>query len=454
MIVDSGGLMGAGADAGFLASAETLMWTLGGVSLVGVDTTLVIHDGTMLYHAFFGSAAPPEDATLERWLTSDPLWYQWQGPNSDAAATAAGADVMNAPGWLAQWQWQSQFFTEAPHGLNFPAPSVGTRVDFYDFDSMDNFYWGDHFYYLLARDIPGSVSTYNPATDQPDYTLPTPALPDRSTAATALNTELARPEYHTLRLELQHLLDPRCSPDPTSSTVPVPTILPDQTPTDYEACLATLGLNGNVSTLSETDTTVANGGVVETVPEQGDTVQPGTTVEIAANPSSAQISEPDDRCDVNNGAGATGATDDPPADGTGYPPYQLVEDSPYPAAIDPSASSPAITDVPLRWGTTGWGRRHILVKHPYTAADKVQTMQALADDTNPTPTRFTAASQWDFHHFYTMPDGGDTGGTVTCVRTVRVEYFVDKKALTAGLDGIRGIQNSYAGLYLGGLPGH
>lgn len=447
-----GSLMGTGADTGFLAGASDLVATLGPIGLAAADAGLLIHDGTLLFHALFGSAAPPQDsATLLRWTEwmGGSIGNSWEGPNAGAAETAAGDDVWNASGWLAEWMWQNQEFTEVPHGNDFPAPSRGTRVDFYQYDGLDNFHWGDHFYYLLARDIPGSVTSYNPNTDQPDYTLPTPALPDRSTAASALNTELARPEYHTLRLELQHILDPRCSPDPTSSTVTVPSVLPDETPSDYEACLTSLGLTGNVSTLGATDLDVGDGDVAESVPEEGDAVQPGTTVDIGANPTTPKISREDSRCDVDGGAGAPGSPGPPPADGTSYPNYQLVEDSPYPAATDPSGSMPAETAIPLRWGTSKWGWSHILRKHPYTAADKVQTQAALATDTTPIP---SWQNQWVFLYFYSVADGD--GGSLQCVRSVPVNYWANKSATDAGLTGIEGIQNSFTGAYIGGAPGH
>jgi hypothetical protein len=287
------GLMGAGADAGFLATSTELVATLGPIGLAAADTGLLIHDGDLLFHAFFGSSAPPEEATLWRWYSYVPFYGtdgtladSWEGPNLRAAEAAVGDEVMHAQGWLAQWEWGNPI-TVVPHGHDWPAPSIGTRVDIYDFDSIDDFYWGDHFYYLLARDIPGSVTTYNPNTDQPNYTVPTPALPDRSTAASALNTELAQPEYHTLRRELQHLLDPRCSPDPTSSTVTIPTVLPNETPSDYAQCLSTLGLNANpTATLpdSQADWGTPASDVVNAQPAPGVAVNPGSDVTIYANP--------------------------------------------------------------------------------------------------------------------------------------------------------------------------
>jgi hypothetical protein len=123
------------------------------------------------------------------------------------------------------------------------------------------------------------------------------------------------------------------------------------------------------------------------------------------------------------------------------------------AGTDPTASSPPQTTIPLRWGTVKWGWTHILLSHPYTSADENDTMLAL--ETDPTPTRsFDATKQWDFHYFYQVDDGTGDGGKVTCVRTVRVEYYQDPAAEAAGVFGIRGIQNSFAGLYIGGIPGH
>ena len=98
-----------------------------------------------------------------------------------------------------------------------------------------------------------------------------------------------------------------------------------------------------------------------------------------------------------------------------------------------------------------WGWRHVLQKHPYSAADRQQTQDALASDLSPTPA-FTSTHQWDFHLFFDASDGA--GGTLTCLRTVRAEYFQDPKASAAGVQGIRGIQNSYTGHYIGGLTGH
>jgi PASTA domain len=444
--------MGAGGGAGFLASESSLMWAIPSVGLLAADTGLLIHDGTLLFDALFGSAGPPQTYTLTGWYSaygyfdgSGTIGGTYVGVGTADAEAAMGDAVWNAPGWLALWNLgYNNNTTGAWDDTDFPAPSGGTRVDFQSAN-----YPTLHAFYLLARDIPGSVTTYNPATDQPDYSLPAPALPGRSTAVSALNTELARPEYHTLRLELQHILDPRCSPDPTSSTVTVPSVLPGETPDDYEACLTSLGLSANVATLGATDTDVGDGDVVETVPDEGDVVQPGTSVAVAANPTTAKISQHDDRCDVDDGAGAPGSPGNPPADGTGYPNYQLVPNSPYPAGTDPSGSEPPQTSIPLRWGTKGWGWSHVLRNHAYTEADETQTEAALATDANPMP---SWSNQWVFLYFYDVDDG--QGGSLQCVRSVPVNYWVNSNATDAGLTGIEGVQNSYTGAYLGGAPGH
>ena len=122
------------------------------------------------------------------------------------------------------------------------------------------------------------------------------------------------------------------------------------------------------------------------------------------------------------------------------------------ATVDPTGSSPAQLAIPLRWGTVDWGWRHILQTHPYTAADRQQTIEALATDADPTPSNaFTSRPQWDFHLYSTAPDG--SGGTIQCVRTVRVDYYQSTAAANAGVPGIRGIQNSFTGAVVNGSPG-
>jgi hypothetical protein len=231
----------------------------------------------------------------------------------------------------------------------------------------------------------------------------------------------------------------------------VPEILEDETPESYGECLESLGLTANVITMDATDTTVASGAVVETDPEEGTVVAPQHQVAVAVNPDQDERSTKDPRCDVGGGGGA-GDPGEPPPDGTGYPYYQLVEGSPYPAMVDPSGSSPPITEMPLRWGTVRWGWRKIRRKHPYTAADRVQTQAALTSGIPPIETPMTTTNQWDFLLLYPVDDGA--GGTIECLRTVRVEYHVDPKAQAQGLTGIRGIFNSYTGRYTGGIPGH
>ena len=441
------GLMGAGSEAGVLASPTDLLIALGPVGLATADTVLLVHDGDLLFHALFGSEPQYQGSgdKLMGWIASTNPYYPrtlgvaFSGVDSSLAEQALGDAEWNSPGWWAWWRtWTDSSMTE--ENWEAPAPSVGTRLDW-------SGGWGTHAFYLLAQDLPGAVEPYTTESPQPDATLPAPPLPSSQDLEANLNTALARPAYHVLRLELQHLLDPRCSPDPESATVTVPEVLNDETPADYQQCLASLGLESSVSALNETDTTVGNGDAVETAPEPGSSVQPGTTVDIAANPQTPQVSQPDPRCDVDNGEGSPGDPGNPPSDGTNYPAYQLVQDSPYPAAVDPTGESPPQTQIPLRWGTVDWGWRHILQKHPYTSADQQQTMQALATDGVPTPTGFKSRPQWDFHLFYTEPDG--SGGTLQCARTVRVEYYPSEAAEKAGVQGIRGIQNSFTGAVVG-----
>lgn len=348
---------------------------------------------------------------------------EWDG----AGACRSGGPVDAPSGWTAQiWQWNECW-------VGYGQPLVP--------------YYAEGFYVPASEVFSGPPADYDGQTA--DTVIQSSGIPDPGydTTKQALSTALQSGNYPTLTAWLAHQLDPRCYPDPLSSTVTVPSIVSDETPSDYQDCLTTLGLGANTTTLAETDTTVGNGDVVETDPESGSSVQPGTTVQVAANPQTPQFSQQDPRCDVDNGAGSPGDPGDPPSDGTNYPAYQLVQGSPYPAAVDPTGESPAQTEIPLRWGTTRWGWRHILQNHPYTSADQQQTMQALATDTSPTSDGYPSTNQWDFHLLYTEPDG--SGGTLQCARTVRVEYYQDPNAAKAGVQGIRGIQNSFTGAVVG-----
>jgi hypothetical protein len=232
-------------------------------------------------------------------------------------------------------------------------------------------------------------------------------------------------------------------PCPFWSLVPTPGT--NESAADYETQLTQAGVQANVTTLPETDTTVGEGDVVETNPEPGSVVAPDSTVDVAVNPKPPKVSQPDPRCDVDSGDGSPGDPDPAPADRTGYPAYQLVQGSPYTADVDPTNSSPPQTQISLRWGTIDWGWRHILQKRPYSGADQQQTEQALATDSNPM-LGWKTTSQWVFHYFYAMPDGQGDGDTITCVRSVPGEYWQDPNASKAGVTGIRGIQDSFTGL--------
>lgn len=242
--------------------------------------------------------------------------------------------------------------------------------------------------------------------------------------------------------------------NPDTMPVVVPAIEDNESPDTYTSQLSQVGLSADVQTLDETSPSAADGDVVESIPEPGDRVEPGTQVEVAANPRIGRYSQKDSRCDVGGG-GPAGDPGNPPSDGTNYPAYQDAPETqtPYTAGVDPSGSTPPETQIPLRWGTAGWGWRHILRGHTYTSDDESQTIEAVATDLAPT-SNWAPGKQWVFHLFYEMPDGLGDGANITCLRSVAVEYFVSKHALGAGLDGIRGIQDSYDGLYIGGLPGH
>jgi hypothetical protein len=385
----------------------------------------------------WGPTYDDQDPYPKGWIVSDynlqNIVWQYNPTGAPAGCAGGNAAPVAAPdGWTAKiWHWNDCFVGNG----NPLAPQ-----------------YAEGFYVPASEAISGPPGDYNGQTADEVIQSNGIADPGYDTTKQALTSALQSGDYPTLTAWLSYQLNPRCYPNPLNSTVTVPSISPDETPSNYENCLTTLGLSGSTTTLAETDTTVANADVTETSPESGDSVEPGTTVDIAVNPKTPQISEPDSRCNVDSKAGSPGDPGNPPSDGTNYPVYQLVKGSPYPAAVDPTGESPAQTQIPLRWGRVDWGWRHILQKHPYTSADEQQTMQALATDTAPTPGGFASTNQWDFHLFYTEPDG--SGGTIQCLRTVRVEYYQDPKAAAVGVLGIRGIQNSYTGLYTSGLPGH
>lgn len=371
----------------------------------------------------FGSDPTPSASSYA------PFRACWVGPTGLVLRNAGGgcSEMINS-GWHgAAWvSWIHCVIPcsqQTPTGLSTTAGSSGS------FNYVE---------YYIPMTFRKSNVTGNPT---PTFTSPAGSNP---TASATMNELTSNPTAYADFIHQAALAHAAIY-----KVIPIPG--PTETAGAYASRLGQLGLQTTTSTLTESDPDTADGAVAETNPDPGTTVQVGTTVDIAANPSSATVSQPDPRCDINNGTGTVGDPGDPPSDGTNYPAYQLVEASPYPAATDPSGSSPAQTQIPLRWGTTRWGWRHVLQEHPYTTQDRDQTMQALATDSTPTPTGFTSRQQWDFHLFYSMPDG--SGGNITCVRTARVEYYQDSQAAAAGVQGIRGIQNSFTGLYLGGIPG-
>jgi hypothetical protein len=472
------GLGGALEGAGVAGGGITGLAALGTVGLAAITAGVWVHDGHMLFHYLFDDSSGGPDPTED--FGSNGEWQYTSNLASEGFSCAADTfDGPNCPTSMPSgpglvWIWHDsggqtrQDVTPGPAEdtcqSGVPAPWYGTQwsdagwTQYCELWTGNSWQWytfsvRTYFATVSEGGVPvagypddGSVTPPSGAdviTAKPPYQMP-PYYPepDRSTTAQQLSAYLQ--SHPALANAVEHAIAP----------VQVPAIQEGETPTAYASDLAAAGLQSHVVTMNATDTTAADGDVVEADPEPGTEVSPGTTVEVAANPSSPSISEPDERCDVDNGEGAPGSPGNPPSDGTNYPFYQTAPGTlaPYTATVDPTNSSPPQTTIPLRWGTTGWGWTHILLKHPYTSADEQQTMQALATDANPQATRFTRTNQWDFRYFYDMPDG--VGGTIVCVRTARVEYYQDPKALAASVSGIRGIQNSFAGLYLGGVPGH
>jgi hypothetical protein len=244
----------------------------------------------------------------------------------------------------------------------------------------------------------------------------------------------------------------RCTPNPQSSSVVVPQVLPNELPGHYEDCLESLGLEGNRIVGSETDTTVNDGAIVDTYPESGAGVAPGATVDEHLNPAEAKEYRRDERCELEPPQGPLGPPPDVAEDSPykAYPYYQYVEGSPYHLSYDPTAENGerGREDVELRWGTNAFGLTHIRMEHSYTAWDRAQTEAALDTDLDP-HRAFAGTPQYHYRLPYTV--SLDNGDNLQCVRVVTVEFYPDKGAVAAGIDSddIRGVQNSYVGVPTG-----
>jgi PASTA domain len=280
--------------------------------------------------------------------------------------------------------------------------------------------------------LPKRIHPYHDG-DPVDGSAPLPAAPSLAAAVHNSASVLTDGNHDTFLKWVNHRLDPRCHPDPLSSTVTVPEVLANESVDDYQACLQTLGLQSTVVTLPETDLDTGDGDVVFADPESGEKVDPDEGLKVIKNPN-APTTRPEPKCELADGEGPQPDPGNPPPDGTGFPQYQ--QQFSYPST-DPTSTPPGQPrDLPLKWGTTDWGWRHIMIRHGYGADDAADTAEALATDVAPT-LRYAGRQQYLYRKYYPMPDG--EGGTLNCARTVVVEYAPDR------LGYFRGVTNSFAG---------
>jgi len=215
-------------------------------------------------------------------------------------------------------------------------------------------------------------------------------------------------------------------------------VLPDCTGLSYENCVNQLDAAGlehvERHTLLETNLDAGNGEVVDTDPAAGELADPATTVQVAVNPETAVRTKEDERCET--GEGPQSDPGPAPPDGTALPQYQTVATFSSVDASDGAPPYPAMT-IPLRYGTTQFGRRKIKIRHGYSPSDAEQTRLALETDPAPTPGMWPSRRSKDFHYGYTVNLAG--GGTLACERTVIVEFAPDPQGY------FRGVQNSFQG---------
>ncbi len=254
--------------------------------------------------------------------------------------------------------------------------------------------------------------------------------------------------YDLVRPWLQFAIDPRCHPNPLSSTVTIPEVLQDETAEHYENCLQTLGLTVDVETLPGSVPDVANGGVGEISTDPGTSVDPTDNTEnrvnIGKTPTPGSGPQPDPRCKPPG--------DDEDASDPGAPQdHGLTIASPAPEtlapykSIDPRVPTHPQYQVPFRYGKHnaggGWGWRHIKAQRGYGTQSEQDTMAALQD---PAPILYYASTeQYRFHHHY---DVNHDGQVLDCVRTVSVEYEANVDDGT-GTKVVKGIQNSFYGIW-------
>jgi hypothetical protein len=270
---------------------------------------------------------------------------------------------------------------------------------------------------------------------------PVSSLPSRSDVASSVSAYLNSQSDTTTAQWLQHELDPRCSPDPTSTTVVVPTPGAHESATSYKDCLATLGLGVNelVAAPWAVDTSRA-AREVTVVDRLGESVSPSDTITFVENPETvpAEVPSPsatdddDQACALPPGAQNTYLTGlDPFAPFLGSYTSTGTADATDPANFETVRGLTFLLNGEItsfsNWA--GWGYRHIYAKHGWSAADEAATREVLATDLAPvhqTPPDFgNAVDRWAFigndpHDVYWGTTPG--GQKVPCLRVVVVEF--------------------------------
>jgi hypothetical protein len=272
-----------------------------------------------------------------------------------------------------------------------------------------------------------------------------PPRPERG-GATADKIGQVLHDHPALRKEIVYVLNRQDPEDQTAWTVTTvddgPAVgratVPDCTGVSYEACVTRLHAAGfddvTQYTFPETILDAADGEVVDTDPESGDSVDPETTpVTIGVNPPTATKTQRDERCET--GEGPQPDPGPPLPDGTALPQYQTIEMF---SSLDASGDLPPYPPmmIPLRYGAKKWGWRKIKMVHGYGTLDAEQTRLALEVDSAPTPAKWASRNQREFHYTYSVAVGSET---IQCVRSAIVEYAPDPNGR------FRGVTNSYQG---------
>jgi hypothetical protein len=278
-----------------------------------------------------------------------------------------------------------------------------------------------HLGYVTEDDFgaPGPIEDY---TGQPyDRSTGVPPAPPQTTVEQAIDTELDKPENELLRDWLNYQLGSPGQTDPVTGdvNVPQPDVAPGESGEDFVNDLDELGLtNIKIRILStpDLDAAFAEGAVVSVSPSPGTSVEPDDEVEVTINRTAQR---------PNNGECDRSSRIDP-----GVPPsgdeFELTDTF---LGRDPDQGM-AATDVPFRWGTEGWGFRHVAIGHGWDHGDdRSDTQAALLD---PTP----EADQPGSHRFYFFYVGPNR---TPCTRRVVARF-----ATLSGEPGERGIITSFA----------